>query len=333
MWNLESPAALLLLLLLPLLIYRVHFGRRRGGRIAFSYRIWGGSGFSPQAGARVLLYRLSWGLFWIGLGLLIIAASGPVKIDKREVFLSQGLDIVIVLDESPSMLAQDFKPENRLDTAKRMIRQFIQGRENDQIGLVGFSEEAVLRAPATGDYPHLLGTLSAVQVAGLGDGTAIGMGLSLASFHLQSSDAAGRIIILLTDGENNAGEIGPEKAAELASRLGIRIYCIGIGREGEAYMEVEDPETGKVVTGTYIGRFDEELLKKISAVSGGRYFQASSPVTLAAIFEQIDSLEKTEKRSRMEVETAPLHRGFVIMGLILILADFLIRKGWLREVV
>jgi Ca-activated chloride channel family protein len=213
-----------------------------------------------------------------------------------------------------------------------VIRQFVQGRENDQIGLVGFSEEAVLRAPATGDYPMLLETLSDVQVAGLGDGTAIGMGLSLASFHLQSSDAAGRIIILLTDGENNAGEIWPEKAAELASRLGIRIYSIGIGREGEAYMEVEDPETGKVVTGTYVGRFDEELLKDISGLSGGRYFQASSPGTLSAIFGQIDSLEKTEKRSRTEVETVPLHGGFLVMGLILILADFLIRKGWLREV-
>jgi Ca-activated chloride channel family protein len=159
------------------------------------------------------------------------------------------------------------------------------------------------------------------------------MGLSLASFHLQSSRASGRIIILLTDGENNAGEIGPRQAAELASRLGIRIYSIGIGREGEAYMELEDPETGKIVTGTYVGRFDEELLKEISALSGGRYFQASNPVTLSGIFDQIDSLEKTEKRSRMEVEALPFHGSFLMVGLLLILADFLLRKAWLREVI
>jgi len=330
-WSLEQPAVLFLLLLVPLLVYRTHFSRNRGGRVAFSYRVWGSVGFAGAGGLRRLLYRASWVVFWAGLTLCIAAASGPVMIEREVVYLSRGLDIMLVLDESPSMLAQDFKPHNRFETAKGVIRQFVKGRENDQIGIVGFSEEAVLRVPTTRDYSLLLERLAAVEVMGLGDGTAIGMGLSLAGLHLQSGDTAGRVIILLTDGENNAGEIGPEKAAELATRLGIRIYCIGIGRRGEAYMEVKDPETGKIVTGKYVSNFDEDLLREISGLSGGRYFHAGNPVALSSIFEQIDSLEKSENRSRVGVRRIPAFRGLLLAGLIMILMDFAIRKGLLKE--
>jgi Ca-activated chloride channel family protein len=331
MWSLEAPAALLLFLLLPPLIYQIHFRRSRGGKIPFSYRIWQGAGFQTSLSFRRFIYMLSWFVFWLGLCSLFIALSGPVRIQKTKIFLNRGLDIMIVLDESPSMLAQDFKPEHRFGTAKKVIEEFIGGRENDQIGIVSFSQEALLRVPVTDDYSLLLSILSSLDVMELGDGTAIGMGLSLASLHLQGSDVPGRVIILLTDGENNAGEVGPVQAAELARRLGIRIYCIGIGKEGEAYMELKDPVTGKIMKGKYIGKFDEALLQKIAALSGGKYFHARNPGTLSSIFEQINALEKTEKRFRLEVERIPLHRGFLLAALLMVAADFFIRKGLLKE--
>jgi Ca-activated chloride channel family protein len=158
------------------------------------------------------------------------------------------------------------------------------------------------------------------------------MGLSLGNLHLERSRAQGRVIILLTDGENNAGEITPEAASELAQNLKVRIYTIGIGREGEAYMEVKDPETGKIIKGKYKGKFDEILLKEIAKLSGGKYYHASSPGTLHAIFEQIDTLEKSEKRVRVKVNKSEHYLEFIYVAIIMILLDFIVSKGLLREV-
>jgi Ca-activated chloride channel family protein len=331
-WSLESPLVLLLVFLTPLLIYKIHFSRNRGGKIRFSFRIYNAEGFDPGIGIGRVLLIVTRVLFWVGFIFLIVALAGPVRIKRQKVYLNPGLDIVIVLDESPSMLAQDFKPKHRFATAKEVIRKFIQGRENDQIGLVSFSDEAIFRVPPTVDYELLLSTLDSLEIVGFGDGTAIGMGLSLACLHLAKSGAQGRVIILLTDGENNAGEITPEVASDLAQKLKIRIYTIGIGKEGEVYMEVRDPETGQLIKGKYRGKFDEALLKKIAGLSGGRYYHASSPGTLIAIFDQIDSMEKTEKRARLKVSKTKHHLEFIFTALVLILVDFIIRKGFLREV-
>ena len=153
----------------------------------------------------------------------------------------------------------------------------------------------------------------------------------LRSSNLHSSRAPGRVIILLTDGESNAGEVSPEQAAAAAQDMGIRIYTIGIGRPGEAVMELTDPETGQVVRGIYRGRFDEELLVRIAESSGGRYFHASSPGVLAVIFQEIDSIEKTEKRVKVVVIRSPLHTRFTALGLSLAVVSFLFRKIVLRE--
>ena len=328
----ESPVYLFLFLIVPPMIYLVHFHRNRGGKLPFSFRIWDGQGFRPRFSLGKLIYIASRALFWIGFCCLIFAAAGPVTIEKEKAFLSRGIDIFIVLDESPSMLAQDMGPVHRFDTAKSVIRDFVTGRENDPVGLVSFSEEAVLRIPTTLDYDSLLGVLAALGVSGLTDGTAIGMGVSLAASHLRFSDAPGKVMILLTDGENNAGEVEPEEAAELARELEIRIYTIGIGKEGEAYMELQDPETGKVIKGRYRGRFDEALLRQIAAVSGGRYYHARSPGTLSAIFREIDSLEKSERRALVTVKKETHHRRFIALGLGLVLGGFFLRKALIREI-
>jgi Ca-activated chloride channel family protein len=343
----EFHVAFLIFIIVPPFIYFVHFRKNRGGKVIFSFEEWKGKGFYPRMSARKVLYFVSYALLWLCFCFLILALAGPIKIERNKVYLQKGIDIMIVLDESLSMLAQDFTPKDRFTTAKRVINDFIRGRENDEIGLVSFSEEAVLRVPATIDYPLLLSTLDNLEVEALKDGTAIGMGISLASLHLQYSTAQEKVIILLTDGENNAGEIDPEKAAAVADELGIRIYTIGMGQE-EAYMEYIDPETGKTVTGVYMeyrdpvsgelvrgvysGKFDEILLRSIADISGAKYFHASNTGTLNQIFEQIDLLEETEKRVKINVKKVQLYREFVFIALLFFFASFLIRKLVLKEI-
>ena len=342
----EFHLAFLLFIFIPPFIYFVHFRKNRGGKVVFSFEVWKGKGFYPRFSIRKLLYFLSYVILWLCFCLLIIALAGPITIERHKVYLQKGIDIMIVLDESLSMLAQDFTPKNRFTTAKSVITEFIEGRENDQIGLVGFSEEAVLRVPATIDYSLLLETIDLLEVKASKDGTAIGMGISLACLHLQYGTAQDKVIILLTDGENNAGEVEPEQGAYIALDLSIRIYTIGMGQEEAykeyidpetgktvigVYMEYKDPNTGEIVRGVYSGKFDEGLLRKIADISGARYFHASNTGTLNRIFEQIDLLEETEKRIKINVEKTPLYREFILISLFLFLISFIIRKVLLRE--
>jgi Ca-activated chloride channel family protein len=289
-------------------------------------------GFVPRIhGIRVLLF-FSHSAFWIGCICIIIALAGPAVFLREKVFLTRGIDMVLVLDESPSMAARDFQPVNRFETAREVIRRFVRNRENDPIGLVSFSYEAVLRVPPTLDYEHLIKKLDELSIMDLGDGTAIGMGLSVACLHLRSSTAAEKVIILLTDGKNNTGEISPETAADIAAQMGIRVYTVGIGGKDETPIEFSDPKTGKFYRGTLEEGFDEELLRKIAENSKGNYFYAGNPGTLGSIFQAIDALETIERRVRIEVRSNPIHGRFILLGLLLIFADFLIRKKFLREV-
>ncbi len=331
MGTLEHPAALALLLLLPPLAWLIHFSPRRGGRIHFAWRVWRGEGFAPGVQPAVLALALAEAAFWVGCALLVIALAGPQRVAREKSYLSRGFDIMIVLDESPSMLAQDFKPDNRFEAAKAVIRAFVRGRENDPVGLVTFADQAVLRVPPTVDYALLLDAVDSLRIESPGEGTAIGMGIALASLHLSRSPAPGKVIILLTDGENNAGEVGPDDAAAAAARLGIRIHAVAIGREGEAPLVYTDPQTGRTVRGTYRGRFDEALLRRIARTSGGSFFHASSPGVLAAIFEAIDSYEKTEKRVKITVVRTPLYEGFLLAGLLLVLLRLAAGKALLKE--
>ncbi|MFP4377495.1 MAG: VWA domain-containing protein, partial [Spirochaetales bacterium] len=235
-------------------------------------------------------------------------------------------------DQSPTMAAEDFQPENRFGAAKSVVREFVSLRENDPVGLVGFGTEASLRVPPTLDYRHLLESLDAMQVWELGDGTAIGMGLAVSALHLERSDAPRRVIILITDGINNAGEIQPETAAEAALSLGIELYVIGIGSGEEVTLTLRNPETGVILRDTVSDSFDEDALGEIAAAGGGRYFYAGSNTALEAVFEAIDSVERVEQRSLMRVERTPYHRQFILIGLVLVLVDTLIRRLLAREV-
>ncbi len=333
MLSFESPSYLVLLLALPFAIYLRHFRRGRGGRIPFPFTVWRGGGFDlPGRGRRALLFVGSLS-FWSGVVFLIIALAGPVWTNRERIFTSRGLDIVFVLDESPSMFAQDFGRESRYEAAKRVIVDFVHRRENDAIGLVTFAKEAVLRVPPTLDYRTLLDELSSLHPGTLGNGTAIGMGLATACLNLRDSTAKQRIIILLTDGENNAGTIPPLQAATIAEDLGIRIYAIGIGGSGEAPIEYTDPETGKRYSGVLSGAYDARLLESIAETTGGRYFGASTNDSLERILAAIDSMESVQQRVMIRTTTTPNHRIFIILGLLCVLGDFLVRKLLLAEVI
>lgn len=332
MWIAEHPAVLFLLAGIPVAVYLRHFWPGAGGRLVVPFRVWNGSGFRPRVTMLRFGYSVSVFSFWVGVTALLVALAGPAQVERERIFANRGIDIMIVLDESPSMATRDFQPGNRFETARDVIRRFIAQRENDPIGLVSFGQEAALRVPPTLDYQAVLSSLEELRIMGLGDGTAIGMGLAVASLHLSESSAEEKVVILLTDGRNNAGEVLPTTAAEVAAEMGIRIYTIGIGSEEEAPFELVVPDTGEVLRGTYRGGFDEALLTAVADTSGGTYYSAASAGTLQAVFDAIDSIETVERRVRVEVNATPRHRVFILIGLALIGFDFLVRKLLLGEI-
>lgn len=327
----EEPAYFALLILLPVLYLLDTRWPGRGGRLLFPLGLWGGARFRPRApGLRVVL-AASDAALWLGFGLLIAALAGPALTRQERVYLSAGADIFIVLDESPSMGARDFPPDNRFVAAKEVIRRFVRGRQNDQIGLVSFGRDAALRVPLTLDYDTLLARLDSLQLMSLGDGTALGMGLALAALHLQTSTAPQKVIIALTDGVNNAGEVQPSTAAELIRSLGIPLYLIGIGTAAQAPLEVTDPKTGVAYSGTLEAGYNEEFLQGLAVPPLGAYFSAGSSGSLESIFLAIDSRESGTKRVKVQVHNDPLFASFVVAALGALALFFVLRKVVLRE--
>lgn len=332
MWVFDRPAVLFLLAAIPAAIYLRHFWPRRGGKIEFPFGNWRRKGFSPPATAASLFIAIAGITFWAGAALLIVAASGPQIVEREQVYITRGIDVVFAIDQSPTMAAKDFQPVNRFEAAKSVIERFIAGRSNDPVGLVGFGREASLRVPPTLDYDHLLRVLGEMEVWELGDGTAIGMGLAVAALHLSRSTAPRRVIVLLTDGVNNAGEILPETAASAAGSMGIQVYVVGIGSGDTVEFEAVNPETGERQRGTFPDGFDDELLRTVAEAGGGTYFYAGTTGALESVFEAIDTIERVEQRSLLRVRSNPRYMIFTFIGLVLIVLDHLIRKLLVREI-
>ncbi|MDA3939541.1 MAG: VWA domain-containing protein [Spirochaetia bacterium] len=328
----DFPGMLLFIAILPPLIFLRHFWKNRGGRLSFSFTIWQKEVFKPGIYLSNLILFLSSFLFWIGFLLLLIANAGPSLVSRERIYLTRGIDIIFVLDESPSMAGKDFLPDNRFESAKDVIKTFVKGRDHDPVGLVSFGKNAVLRVPPGLDYEYFLEHLEGLQLMDLGNGTAMGMGIAVACLHLDKSTAKEKVIILLTDGDNNAGEILPESAANIAAAMGIKIYSVGIGSSGEVPLEFTDPETGKIYRGMFESGYNEEILKEISEITRGEFFQALSPGALNTIMSSIDSLERIEKRTRLDINTTSIHRELILIGFILILVDFFLKKWIFREV-
>lgn len=332
MLTFEEPFYFLLLLLLPVLAFLKYRWKGRGGRLPFPLGLWGGLRFRPGVAGMRLVMLTSNAALWLTFVFLITALAGPTMTKQEKVYLSSGADIFIVLDESPSMAARDFPPDNRFSAAKDVIRRFVKGRQNDQIGLVSFGRDAVLRAPLTLDYDALLERLDTLQVMSLGDGTALGMGLGVAALHLETSDAPQKVIIALTDGVNNAGEIQPSTAVELIRSLGIPLYLIGIGTNSQVPLELTDPKTGMAYSGTLEGGFNEEYLQSLVVPPLGAYFSAGSSGSLESIFLAIDSRESGTKRVKVEVHNNPLFGSFLVAALLSLSFFFVVRKLVLKEI-
>jgi Ca-activated chloride channel family protein len=331
MWSLEHPVTLLLLLPVLFLAWFAHFRARRGGRVRYNLGVWGEGVPSYPGGAGRFLLWFSRLLFWVGFLLLVVALAGPVAIERQRIYLSKGVDLIIALDASPSMSARDVGSENRFEAARQVIREFVRGRENDAIGLVAFGKEAALRVPPTLDYDYLLQQLDSLRIMELGDGTAIGTGIAVGVLHLQDSKAREKVIILVTDGDNNAGTVSPEEAAALARELSIRVYTIGIGTEGETTVQFVDPASGRQVQGVYQARLDEALLKSVALQTGGRYFRSGTVGILGAVFQEIDALEKTEQEVSVFIEHRPRHAAFIVAALAFVFAGLGISRMILGE--
>ncbi len=272
-------------------------------------------------------------LFWIRLAallLLVVAVARPRLADTQRVVEGEGIDIVMALDISGSMRALDFQPQDRLSVAKEVIRDFIAGRPVDRIGLVVFASRAFTQCPLTLDRSILLGFLDEVQVGLIEDGTAIGLGLATAVNRLRQSQAKSRTIILLTDGMNNVPTLEPATAAEAARALGMRVYTVGVGREGYAPYPVDDPVFGPSTTRIET-RIDEDLLRRIAGLTGGEYFRARDPQALRDIFAVIDRLEKTRYETTVSTQYRELMALFAAPALALLLLEAALAATVLRR--
>lgn len=322
-------------LLIPLIfgIYYTHFWTGRGGRLKLPVSIWGSEKFRPRQGGYSFLVFLTSLFFWASILLIIIALSGPERVDKEKVYLKQGKDIIIVLDESPSMFARDLGV-SRFDASRQQLINFINLRENDAIGLVTYSSEAVLRVPPTTDYSMLkyeIETLTARDDQ-LGEGTDIGMAIAFGCYHLSNCSSDDQVIILLTDGVNNSGSILPLEAADQARKMGIRIYPIGIGSRSDSSTLLVEDVSGKLTHGEIEGRRDDSLLQKLAKATGGTYDSSATVSVLAEVLESISSMEPSNAEGRIDRHTVPLVHPVVIAAMILLLLHFFIRKQILKEV-
>lgn len=273
----------------------------------------------------------SW-LTTIALGLMVIALARPQKGLGRDQLTTEGVDIVVSLDVSGSMAAEDFQPDNRLAVAKSVVADFIRRRTRDRVGLVVFAGRAITQSPATTDQALLLRQLEDVALDRLPDGTAIGSGLATALSRLSRSESKTKLIVLVTDGANNSGEIDPETATDIAKAMEVKIYTVGVGKGGMAPIPVraQDPFTGRVVSRTVNMNvpIDEDLLKRIAERTGGAFFSATDETSFRDIFSRIDALETTRLKSvsfRRYQELFPPFLG-AAFGLLL-LSGFLWARG------
>lgn len=265
------------------------------------------------------------------LVLIVTALARPQAGTKVESVSTFGVDIVVALDVSQSMMTEDF-PGNRLAEAKRVVERFVKGRKSDRIGLVVFADLAVTRSPLTLDHEMLLSFLSEVDFAPSEQGgTALGMGLASAVNRLRKSDARSKIVVLVTDGRNNRGQIGPQAAAEAARAIGVRVYPVGVGTDGEAPIPLN---LGRGRTSYRLQRseLDEPLLREIAEHTDGRYFRATDAAGLAQVFDSIDALEQTEIESEVRLLHTELFHLALIPGSLLFALERLLVGTRLRRI-
>ncbi len=267
----------------------------------------------------------------LALTFMIIALARPQSQSSWQNVTTEGIDIVIAMDISASMLAQDFKP-NRLESSKEVATKFIKGRPNDRIGLVVYEGESFTQCPLTSDHQVLTNLFKDIKSGLVQGGTAIGLGLANAVNRLRDSEAISKVVILMTDGENNAGAIAPITAAEIALSYGIRVYTIGVGSRGRALSPVAMYPDGRYKYDMVDVKIDDELMKEIATMTGGSYYRATDGEALRQIFTEIDQLERSKINVTEHSRRAEKYYWFAAMASVLFMAEFLLKYLLLRTV-
>jgi Ca-activated chloride channel family protein len=324
-----NPNFLWLLVILPLIIgWYVFKNYYRANSFLISTPIVF-NGYKPSL--KSYLRHLPFALRCVAIALLIVALARPQSKHSWQDVRTEGIDIVLAVDISASMLAKDLKPD-RLEASKAVATKFIENRPDDRIGLVIFSGESFTQCPLTTDHTVLKNLFSSVKTGMVQDGTAIGMGLATAVSRLKDSKAKSKVVILLTDGVNNSGSIAPELAADLARPFGIRIYTIGVGTKGMAYSPVGIYPNGQYAYDYVKVDIDEPVLRKISSTTGGKYFRATDNAKLKAIYAEIDKMEKTIIEEKQYSRKAELFHPLAIAAFALLLIEFLLKNTVFKTV-
>jgi Ca-activated chloride channel family protein len=327
---------ILLLLLLPigwmaLQKRRVRFplpgiGRAAVGRSAEGDEVEAGESTSKVGSIRLRRFTVwsAWAPLWrsAALVLTVLALASPVRLVERVEERSEGVTIMLAFDISSSMLAEDFRPQNRIAVARREVTRFVEGRDGDRIGLVAFAGEALTVVPGTLDYGILYQAIENLDVGQLRDGTAIGTALATAVNRLRSIEEGSRVVVLLTDGDNNRGDIGPDDAAAAAAALGMRVYTIGVGRDGVAPVPIGRTRFGYQYADMEV-TVNDELLDRIARATGGLYFRATDPEALTRIYRRIDELETAPVEEVRMVERAGVRSELLILALAALVVELL----------
>lgn len=314
----------LLLLLLPLIAWYIYKLRKMQATFSVSTA---DSFKKLKPTAKVYLRHLPFVLRVLALAALIIVIARPQSVNSSDISNTEGIDIVMAMDVSTSMLAEDFSP-NRLVASKQVAAEFVNDRPNDNIGLVIFAGESFTQCPLTTDHRILLNLINEVDFFMIEDGTAIGLGLANSVNRLKDSESKSRVVILLTDGANNAGQIAPLTAADLAASHGIRVYTIGVGSKGR--FTLTDPRTGQ--RHQMEGDLDERVLTEIAAKTGGQYFRATDNTSLKQIYDEIDEMETRHISVNTVTRRKELYLPYAILALCMAGLEILLRRTVFRSI-
>ena len=325
--NFANPGLLWLGLVIPLLGGYYIWRHMRGEA---SIRISSVDGIDTRRTFRHYMRHMPFVFRCIAIALIIVALARPQNREFGSKTTTEGVDIMLAIDVSGSMLARDFTP-NRITAAKETAAKFIVDRRDDRIGLVVFAGESFTQSPLTTDKRALQMLLSKVRNNMIEDGTAIGNGLATAVNRIKDSNAASKVIILLTDGVNNAGQISPQMAADIAASYGIRVYTIGVGTRGMAPTPAYDIWGNEVIVQVQV-EIDEDVLREISAKTGGEYFRATDNNSLTDVYEKINELEKSKIETNEYTKYNELYAGFALLALLSLVLEFVIRRLVLRSI-
>lgn len=324
-----NPEFLGLLVFLPVMIYwYIRRHRWSSGSVRFSNL---GTVKSAHKSVRTNFRHLLFVFRIVAVGLVIVALARPQSGATEEEVITEGIDIILSMDVSSSMLAEDFKPKNRLEAAKVVAKEFVNGRSNDRIGLVVFAGKSFTQCPLTIDYGILINFLDQIHIGMMEDGTAIGMAIANCVNRLRESKAKSKVVILLTDGRNNRGQLDPVTAAKVAQSMGVRIYTIGAGKRGEALYPIEDPIFGKRYVHMPV-EIDEDVLTQIANLTGGKYFRATDRTSLERIYAEIGEMEKTKIEVKEFTRYTELFVPWLLAAIFIFLLEMILANTIFRKI-